>query len=170
MALVRNGRLVEDPYVRVAEGESVPATGPVLFGLAHWLAARESLIARQDLLGIRLASDQHPEAIAPDLARFALVALEFPVFRDGRAYTYARLLRERWRYDGELRATGDVMLEQLHFMHRVGFDSFEIRGRDPLGDWAIANGDCSAWYQAAPDGRQPAWVLRHLRPALRRSA
>jgi uncharacterized protein (DUF934 family) len=169
-ALIRNGRLVEDPYVRVAEGECVPATGAVLVTLAHWRANRDELIRRAEPLGLWLRSDQQPGEIAADLAHFALIALEFPVFKDGRAYSVARLLRERWHFAGELRAVGDVLLEQLHFMQRVGFDAFELASDDPLRDWETATGEFSTWYQATGDGRLPARMLRHARPAASRIA
>ncbi len=92
-------------------------------------APRRRCSKRGTPLGIRLHSDQSPELIAADVPQFAVVALEFPKFRDGRAYSYARLLRERYGFKGELRAVGDVLLEQLFFMLRTGFDAFEIRER-----------------------------------------
>jgi uncharacterized protein (DUF934 family) len=168
MALVRNGRIAADPFVDASGLTELPAAGPVIVGLEQWRAHRDALVARHDPVGIRLRSDQHPAAIADALARFAVIALEFPVFRDGRAYSYARLLRERYGYAGELRAVGDVLLEQLHFMQRVGFDAFEIAGDDPLGDWRTATSEFSTWYQATGDGRAPARELRHRAPEARR--
>jgi uncharacterized protein (DUF934 family) len=160
MALVKNGKLVEDRFADVTAAEVIPATGSVMISLEQWLAGLDSLISRRDPLAIRLRSDQHPEVIADDLDHFAMIALEFPVFKDGRAYSYARLLRERWGFKGELRAVGDVLLEQLHFMQRVGFDTFDIPGDDPLRDWRIACSEFTTWYQATGDGRQPARELR----------
>ncbi len=90
-----------------------------------------------------------------------MIALEFPAFKDGRAYSHARLLRERFGFQGELRAVGDVLLEQLHFMQRVGFDAFEIDSADPLGDYQTAVADFSVWYQPATDSRPTAVDLRH---------
>ena len=165
-ALIRNGKAVDDPFVTVTADAELPDSGAVIVGLDRWIRDRESLVARGTPLGIRLRSDQHLEAIAADLPHLSVVALEFPVFRDGRAYSHARLLRERWRFAGELRAVGDVLLEQLHFMQRVGFDAFEIAGPDPESAWAIAMGEFSTWYQATGDGRQPARLLRStLNPA-----
>ena len=89
------------------------------------------------------------------------MALEFPKFRDGRAYSYARLLRERYGFEGELRAVGDVLLEQLFFMLRTGFDAFEIESPNPLEDYRTALADFSVWYQPAADGRPTAMQLRH---------
>ena len=161
--LIRHGRLVEDPFVHADAEDPRPPEGPVIVSLEQWERHRPELIGRSAPLGVRLRSDQHPEAIVADLERLAVVALEFPVFRDGRSYSSARLLRERYRYRGELRAVGDVLLEQLHLMMRVGFDAFEIDSDDPLGDFQAAAGDFSVWYQASADGRPTALDLRHRR-------
>lgn len=170
MALIKNGAVMEDPFVNAVGLAEIPAAGPVIVSLPQWLANLDALIVRRDPLGIRLRSDQHPEVIADDLDHFALIALEFPVFKDGRAYSYARLLRERWGFKGELRAVGDVLLEQLHFMQRVGFDAFELNSDDPLRDWQTATAEFSVWYQATGDGRAAARTLRHRKPAARRIA
>jgi uncharacterized protein (DUF934 family) len=161
MALVKNGELVASAFADVAAAESIPPAGPVIVSLEQWKTHREELLGRGTPLGIRLRSDQPPELIADDIERFAVIALEFPKFRDGRAYSYARLLRERYGYRGELRAVGDVLLEQLFFMMRTGFDAFEIDSADPLADYRTAVGDFSVWYQPAADGRPTAMQLRH---------
>ena len=116
MALVKNGELVTSSFVDASGAEALPATGPVIVSLDQWKAHRDELLKRGTPLGIRLHSDQPPELIAADVQHFAVVALEFPKFRDGRAYSYARLLRERYSFKGELRAVGEVLLEQLFFM------------------------------------------------------
>ena len=94
MALIKNGVLIEDRYKQVREDGALPAAGPLLLSLAQWQQWRSELIERGTPVGVRLASDQHPEALADDTDRLSLVALEFPSFRDGRAYSYARLLRD----------------------------------------------------------------------------
>jgi uncharacterized protein (DUF934 family) len=161
MALIRNGSLADDPFVAVGDDDDLPQAGAVLVSLARWQNARAALIARSDPLGVRLASDESPELIAEDLDRLALVALEFPKFRDGRAYTYARMLRERFGFAGEVRAVGDVLMEQLHFMLRTGFDAFEMEGDDPLTQFETAKAEFSVWYQPTGDGRPTATQLRH---------
>jgi uncharacterized protein (DUF934 family) len=160
-ALIKNKALVDDPFVSVPDGEEVPAKGPVIVSLSAWQDQSKQLAERDDPVGVRLKSDEHPEAIAEDLANIGLVALEFPVFRDGRAYSYARLLRERYGFEGELRAVGDVLLEQLHYMERVGFDAFEFDSDNPEKDFEIAARDFSAWYQPSGDRRSTAPQLRH---------
>jgi uncharacterized protein (DUF934 family) len=164
MALIKANELVADEFAHVADGAELPAHGPVLIGLERWQAEREALLARGTALGVRLRSDQSPELLASDLPRLALVALEFPKFRDGRAYSYARILRERYGYEGEIRAVGDVLMEQLLFMVRTGFDAFEIESEDPLGQFRTALGDFSVWYQPTGDGRKTAVELRQARP------
>jgi uncharacterized protein (DUF934 family) len=161
MALVKDNAIVEDPYTDVSEADDLAAPGALLVGFEQWQSARDELIGRGVPLGIRLKSDESPELLRDDLQHFALIALEFPAFRDGRAYSYARLLRERYGYDGEIRAVGDVLLEQLHFMIRTGFDAFEIHDPDPLGAYRTAVGEFSVWYQPTGDGRPTAAQLRH---------
>jgi uncharacterized protein (DUF934 family) len=163
MALIKNNALIEDIYSNVADGESVPAEGAVIVGVTQWLAEREQLLQRNSSLGVRLKSNETPEQIADDLARLDVIALEFPVFRDGRAYSHARILRERYGYKGEIRAVGDVLMEQLFYMLRTGFDAFEIAGNDPLGQFEIALKDFSVWYQPAADEMATAIQLRHHR-------
>lgn len=160
-ALIRHGELIDDPYAAPADDAPLPAAGAVLVPLARWQSDRDALLARTDALGVRLKSDESPELIADDLGRLALVALEFPRFRDGRAYSWARILRERYGFDGEIRAVGDVLMEQLHFMLRTGFDAFELDSDDPLAEFETAKGEFTVWYQPTGDGHRTAMQLRH---------
>ncbi|MEE9280662.1 MAG: DUF934 domain-containing protein [Myxococcota bacterium] len=163
MALIKDGKLVEDAFTPVANDAELPAADPVVVSLARWRDQRDELIARGRALGIRLRSDESPAQIAEDLPHFELVALEFPGFKDGRAYSYARLLRERYGFKGEVRAVGDVLLEQLLFMHRCGFDAFELESEHAVDDWVTATSEISVWYQPTVDGRATAMQLRQER-------
>ena len=160
MALVKNGELAASSFIDASGADAIPPTGPVIVSLDQWKTHRDELLKRGTELGIRLHSDQPPELVAADLPHFAVVALEFPKFRDGRAYSYARLLRERYGFKGELRAVGEVLLEQLFFMLRTGFDAFDIQSADPLKDYHTALADFSVWYQPTADGRPTAMQLR----------
>jgi uncharacterized protein (DUF934 family) len=160
VALIKDSKLVEDIYFDASAAEVIPPAGPVVVSLEQWQAQRAAWLARSAPLGLRLHSDQSPDAIETDVAHFAMIALEFPKFRDGRAYSYARLLRERYGFKGELRAVGDVLLEQLLFMLRTGFDAFELASDDPLGEYQTALADFSVWYQPTGDGRPTAMQLR----------
>ena len=161
MALIKAGEQIDDPYRRVAAGDSLPEHGAVLVDLETWQTAREILLGRKDAVGVLLMSDQHPDVIADDINELQLVALEFPQFRDGRAYSYARILREHYRFGGEVRAVGEVLMEQLHYMLRTGFDAFEIAGSDPLERYRLAEKDFTVWYQPTGDGRATATQRRH---------
>jgi uncharacterized protein (DUF934 family) len=164
MSLIKGGKVVADPFVDASAAAEIPAAGAVIVSLDQWRAQRDALLERGTPLGIRLHSDQSPEAIADDVQRFALIALEFPKFRDGRAYSYARLLRERYGFKGELRAVGDVLMEQLFFMVRTGFDAFDLQqSPDPVAAFQTALADFTVWYQPTGDGRPTAAQLRHRR-------
>ncbi|WP_339832210.1 DUF934 domain-containing protein [uncultured Parvibaculum sp.] len=159
MQLIRNGKFVADDYTTVADDDALPA-GAVIVSLERWQKERGELAARNTPLGVRLKSGQEPSAIADDLDKLAVVALEFPVYRNGRAYSYARLLRERHGYKGELRAVGNVLRDQFHFMVRCGFDALEVADNITPEIWAESVGVFSLSYQPATDGRAPVLSLR----------
>ena len=160
MSLLRDGLLVDDPWVTVDDGTALPMDGSAMVNLERWQAHRDELLGRNAPLGIRLKSDQSPALIADDLDRFAVVALEFPVFKDGRAYSYARLLRERYGYRGEVRAVGEVLRDQFLFMLRCGFDAVEVKDENAAGQWREAVSEISVVYQPAADSHTPVWALR----------
>ncbi len=126
MALFGRAGFGEDAFVPVAADQPVPADRPALVGKVRWLAEREALAARNAPLGLLLEAGEDLDGIEADIGRFALIALRFPRYTDGRAYSKARLLRERLSFSGELRAVGDVLHDQIPFMRRCGFDSFEV--------------------------------------------
>ena len=165
MPLLRDGALVDDGWVTVDDGTALPMDAPAIVSLERWQAHRDALLGRNAPLGIRLKSDQSPALIADDLDRFAVVALEFPVFRDGRAYSHARLLRERYGYRGEVRAVGEVLRDQFLFMVRCGFDAIEVRDENAAGQWREAVSEISVVYQPAADSATPVWALRRRRYA-----
>ncbi len=127
MPLVEGGRIVEDRYVRVADDAPLPERRPVIVSAERFLAEADTLIGRDGSLGVAWPNDRRVAELAPWLGHLALVALAFPKFRDGRAYSQARLLREQYGFRGTLRATGDVLRDQFHFLVRAGFDSFEVK-------------------------------------------
>lgn len=159
MPLVKHDALAEDPWTRL--DDDAPMTdGPVMVSLERWLSNRETLSARNGPLGVVLASHETPEQIADDLDRFELVCLEFPKFTDGRAYSHARKLRQRYGYRGELRAVGNVLRDQFLFMQRCGFDAFEVAEGTALEDWLRATTEISVAYQTAADRRAAASAQR----------
>jgi uncharacterized protein (DUF934 family) len=160
MPLIKHGQVVDDPWVPLADQDAVPASGAVIVSLGRLRAEHEALLARREPLGVRLASQETAGELAGHLAALSLVALEFPTFKDGRAYSTGRLLRERYHYKGELRAVGNVLRDQFLFMLRCGFDAFEVASEQEAGAWKKAMDEFSVWYQAAADDRQPAARLR----------
>ena len=128
MPLIKNGALADDAWIDAGDDETLTDQASVV-SLQRWQRDTEALRARNAPLGLRLDAGENPESIANDIDQFDLIKLNFPAFKDGRAYSYARMLRQRYGYARELRATGNVLRSQLQFMHRVGFDAFEVDDR-----------------------------------------
>ncbi len=124
--LLRKGEVVEDDWRYSETGTGPDAGGDLIIPLARWIEERDAWSARPGRLGIVLLPADKVERLAPDVPRFALIAADFPGPSDGRGYTQARLLRERYGFTGELRAAGYVRRDQLFFLARCGFDSFEL--------------------------------------------
>ncbi len=160
MPLIKADAFSPDPWVSLGDEAALPEGAPAIVSFERWQNERETLVKRNAPLGIRLRSDQPPKLVLEDLDRFAVIALEFPRFGDGRAYSYARLLRERYGFRGELRAVGNVLRDQALFMRRCGFDAFEVAEGTPIEGWRESLGEISVFYQPASDGRPAAHGLR----------
>ena len=162
MRVIRDNALVEDDWRFLREIDSVESlpAGRVIVPYAFWLENRAALSGRDAPLGVCIDGDVGTEQVAEHLDCFELIALDFPVFTDGRSYSHARLLRERYGYRGELRAVGDVLRDQLFFMKRCGIDSFTLR-EDQDADAALdAFEDFSVRYQGAVDDPVPLYRRR----------
>jgi uncharacterized protein (DUF934 family) len=147
-------RWAEDSFAHLADEDAIPAGGDVILSLARFQAEGDTLLASNSRrVGVRIEPDQEVEVLAYDLPRIAVVALAFPKFRDGRAYTSARLLRERFGYRGQIRAVGDVLQEQAGFMVRCGFDAFEPADGATPDVLTKAAGRFRHVYQRAADDR-----------------
>ena len=157
MSLIKNGQITEDSWQVIAEDGLLPSAGDIIVTLEFWQASRDRLLRHNGRLGLRLRSDEAAGAIVGDLEHLDLVALEFPKFNDGRAYSTARLLRERYGFAGEVRAVGNVLRDQLHFMRRCGFDAFEVVGDKALQDWCAALAEISVTYQPDALSAAPRW-------------
>ena len=151
--------LAEDPFTNVGDEQSVPP-GDVIISLSRFQAEGETLLGEGRAVGVRLESHEEVEALAYDLPRIALVALQFPKFLDGRHYSNAQILRQRYAFKGEVRAVGDVLREQAGFMLRCGFDAFEPADGSTLADWERATQRYRHVYQRSSDGRPPAFEER----------
>lgn len=147
MPLLKDGRIVEDPWVQVGDGIPLPANAPAIVTLSRWRSERDALIRSASPLGLLLGSDEVVEEIADDVGRFDLIALDFPTFKDGSNYSTARLLRERYGYTGEIRAVGNVLRDQLAFMRRCGIDAFEVEKQGDADTFVGALGEIGVAYQ-----------------------
>ena len=156
MPLVKSGRIVEDQYVRIADDAPVPDGVAVIVSGARFLADAEALSQRVEAVGVLWPNNRPITELAPYLNRIALVALVFPGFRDGRAYSQARILRERYGFLGELRATGQVLRDQFLFLLRAGFDSFEVSKEADAAAFADSIRRFDVFYQPTGDGRATA--------------
>ena len=166
MPLVKNARITTDLFVHVADGAELPGDGDILVSAQRFLEDPEALLKRAGKLGVIWPNSRVVDDLVPYLDRLTAVALVFPSFRDGRAYSQARLLRERHGYDGELRATGQVLRDQFVFMSRAGFDTFEVKKDADADAFAETMKRYSVFYQPTGDGRVTAL---HRRMQLRHS-
>jgi uncharacterized protein (DUF934 family) len=153
MQLVKNGKIATDIFVHVPDGAELPGDGAVLVTATRLLEDAEALSTRSGELGVIWPNNRDVDDLVPFLDRLAVVALVFPTFRDGRAYSQARLLRERHGYDGELRATGQVLRDQFVFMLRAGFDAFQVKKQADAEAFAVTANRYSVFYQPTGDGR-----------------
>jgi uncharacterized protein (DUF934 family) len=166
MPLVKGGKITDDVFVHVADGAVLPDDGAVLVSAARFLENPAAILDRKARAGVIWPNNRDVDDLVPHLDRLAVVALVFPTFRDGRAYSQARLLRERFSYRGELRATGQVLRDQFVFMLRAGFDSFEVKKQSDAEAFAQTVKRYSVFYQPTGDGRLTAL---HRRMQLRHS-
>jgi uncharacterized protein (DUF934 family) len=169
MPLVKQGRVTTDIFVHVVDGAELPGDGAILISAARFLENAEALSKRAGKTGVIWPNNRDLDDLVPYLDRLAVVALVFPSFRDGRAYSQARLLRERYGYEGELRATGQVLRDQFVFMLRAGFDAFEVKKDADAAAFAETVKRYSVFYQPTGDGRVTAlnrrMQLRHSESA-----
>ena len=159
---------LDDDRFTVAADDLPAPQGDVIVSLARFHAEGDVLRADGRDVGVQIEADQSIDDLAYDLPNVAVISavfLNFPKFRDGRAFTSARLLRERYGFRGEVRAVGDVLREQAGFMVRCGFDAFAPADGSTPEQWAAAANRFRHVYQRAADDREPAYAERgHTAP------
>ena len=160
--LIKDKQIVTDTWLTLELGENDTAesialpAGDVVFPFAVWQARKDEILARGGKIGLLIKGEDLVEEVAADIAHFAVIAVNFPKFVDGRGYSTARLLRSRYGWMGELRAIGDVLHDQLFYMKRCGFDSFAFKaGKDIEGALAKGFNTWNESYPAAVDPKQP---------------
>lgn len=161
MRYIRNGGITEDDWIKLSEDDPLPADGRIIVPAARLLGSDAALQAWSGPLGVIWPNNRPVADLAPHLKRLSLVALVFPIFRDGRAYTQARQLREDYGFRGELRATGNVLRDQFVLMLRAGFDAFEVQKDRDAEAFETATRAYSRFYQPGADG-QPGVLRQRL--------
>ncbi|MFZ5608565.1 MAG: DUF934 domain-containing protein [Pseudomonadota bacterium] len=164
MALVEFRSILKRDWLWLDDAAAFAPGAPVVVTLARLQGEAETLFARAGAVGVVLAAGAPAEALAPHLDRLAMVALDFPSFADGRAYSNARVLRDHLGFLGEIRAVGDVLADQLGFMARCGFSSAALAPHVDEAVAARALARYSVAYQAASDDKAPAHRLRRMPP------
>lgn len=158
--IIRDRAIVDDNYRHVSDANDLTAGGDIIVTLELWEAHKSDLLNHDGKIGVQVPGEAEPEVIADDLARLDVVAIHFPVFRDGRGYSLARILRDRFGYKGELRATGDVLRDQMFYMQRCGFNAFEPRADRSIEDALKGLNDFSVTYQADANEKRPIYRRR----------
>jgi uncharacterized protein (DUF934 family) len=153
MPLVKDGRIAADVYATVEDGAPVPDKGAVLVPAERFMADRDELLGRAGALGVLWPNNRDVAELAPVSDKLAMIALMFPTFKDGRAYSQARILRERYGFRGELRATGQVLRDQFLFLLRAGFDAFDVAKQADAEGFEEAARRYSVFFQPTGDGR-----------------
>lgn len=148
MPIIKDQQLSDNSWTFVSDDAALN-DGNITVSAQRWLADKAQLAKHNGLLGIRLEPSDAVDTIAGDLASFALIELHFPVFTDGRSFSQARLLRSRYGYQGEIRAVGRFMADQVFYLNRVGVDAFELENPSELKVALSAVNDISVRYQAA---------------------
>jgi uncharacterized protein (DUF934 family) len=159
MQIIKDREIVEDNWLHL-DDEAALVAGNITVSLARWQEQHETLEHHEGGLGLRLSGDDPLEEIVPDLARFSMIVLLFPVFTDGRCYSYAKLLRERYGFKGEIRAQCDVLQDQLFYMSQCGINSFELANPNRLTNALSAFDDFTESYQATVLRPEPLYRRR----------
>ncbi|GAB5457272.1 MAG: DUF934 domain-containing protein [Henriciella sp.] len=162
MPLIKENAEIEDMWTFIDDEAPVPATGCVTVPLARLVSDADALLTRNMQIGVRLEPADDPLTLEPFLDRLGLIEVSFPKYTDGRGYSQAQLLRRRLGYEGELRAVGHVLTDQILYMNRSGFDAYSTT-RATLPSVLKALKEYSAFYQPAADGNVSVFARRHTK-------
>ncbi|MEQ1782091.1 MAG: DUF934 domain-containing protein [Hyphomonadaceae bacterium] len=161
MPLLKNGKVEQDAWTFAEDGVAPSDGGPVIVSFARFLAEHDVLLACNHPIGVRLANSDDPGQLAPWLDRLSLIELAFPKYTDGSAFSQAQLLRRRYGFKGEIRATGQILRDQLRLMIRSGFDAIQFDDADAEAVYEISSRELSEFYQPAADTSASIFLKRH---------
>jgi uncharacterized protein (DUF934 family) len=160
--VLRRGSVAEDDWTLLEDG---PARGRTIVPLGRWRSERALLLSAGTAVGVLLPNTEDVDAVYAEVRDRPLIALEFPAFADGRALSQAVVLRNRLGFGGELRAIGDITRDLVFWLGRCGFDTIVPRPDQDLEACRLALTELRVSYQAAADGRTPAWIARRATAA-----
>jgi uncharacterized protein (DUF934 family) len=162
MRVIKDKAVVDDDWqlIRELEDDDAIPEGKAILPLAYWQANREALLKQNSEHAVWIDGETETEALLDDMEHFSMIALDFPAFKDGRSYSHASLLRNRYNYKGDLRAIGDVLRDQLYFLQRCGMSSYEVREDKDIEDALKGLEDFTVRYQAAADDALPIYKQR----------
>jgi uncharacterized protein (DUF934 family) len=146
MNIIKDKKMIEDSWVYIADEDTL-SSGNIIMSLSKWREEKSTLRTYSEKVGVKLLASESVEAIAGDLDLIALVALEFPAFTDGRSFSHARLLRSRYGFDGEIRAIGGYMADQVYYLSRVGVNAFQLGSEKELAVALSTMDDFTVKYQ-----------------------
>ncbi len=155
MPIIKDGAVIDDPWLVIDDQEPVPVSQPVMVSLTRWQAERDALRGRNGMVGVRMQTTDLADEIADDVGHLDLIAIEFPAIGEGRGYSTGRLLRERHGFTGELRAVGPLVRDVFLFLKRCGFDAVEARDDAEAAAWSDAVGAFTVAYQNAAECNVP---------------
>ncbi len=136
MQVIKDKKIIENTWQFIADDQVLPATGDISVSLTRWQQEKQQLVQRDSLLGVRLDPSEEVADLAEDLPKLALLELNFGLYTDGRGFSQARQLRHQYGYQGEVRAVGAFMLDQVYYLVRVGVNGFELENPQHL-TWAL---------------------------------
>lgn len=148
MPIIKDQQVSENTWRFVADDAPL-VNGNITVTLKRWQTDKQNLLKHSGKIGIRLSPSDPIDSISADLPSFKLIELDFPVFTDGRSFSQARLLRSRYGYQGEVRAVGHYMTDQIFYLQRVGVDAFELDDSQKIEHALVAANDFSVRYQAS---------------------
>lgn len=152
---LKDGQVVENNWQLVAADTEIPPAGNILVPAAYWQANQQRLADHSGDVGVWIDSHEEIEAFSGSIAAAPVIAINFPKFVDGRGFSLARLLRERYGYIGEIRAVGHFIRDQLYMMQRCGFNAFQFDSEIDLAAASQSLTDFSDSYQVAADQPEP---------------
>lgn len=148
--IIVDAQIVDDSWYSLDDCGAIEG-GDLIVSLARWQSEREALVAHSGRIGVRVPNTIDVRTLADDLQHWDVIVLSLPTFKDGRAYSQARILRDQLGYRGQLRATGEVLRDQLFYLRRVGFNAFEVQAHRRIEDVLLGLRDFTVTYQPAAD-------------------